>query len=103
MIKADEARELYQEVQLKGDTFIKDTIEPMIRQSAQTERFITLKFTEGWYQGWWFDGMTDSKKIDIFKYVIEELKSAGYKVTTEVNEPGNEYRNGYGYVTIDWS
>lgn len=104
MIKAEEAKELYQEVQLKADTFIENTIEPMIKQTAQTEQFIVLKYIQGWYQGNWFDGMNDDvDRLEIYDYVIGQLEKAGYKVKEDLERAGSEYTNGYGYLTIDWS
>ncbi|ARM65621.1 hypothetical protein LW4_020 [Lactococcus phage LW4] len=106
VINANEARAKYDSYKIAAEQYINSVIEPQIKQSALNTKFITLEIVDAYYQGYYFKGYEDEEapnKILVYDQVCSILEEAGYKLTTEVITSGNEYRDGYGYLTIDWS
>ena len=106
VINADEARAKYDSYKIAAEQYIESVIEPQIKQSALNTKFVALELVDAWYQGYYFKGYDDKEdlnKVQVYEEICKILEEAGYKLTTEVITSGNEYRNGYGYLTIDWS
>lgn len=110
MIKAKEAREIYnQELQL-AEQFIKSNIEPKILSVAEKQYHCNFEVSDAFYQGVYFSDLkigqfyrwSISKAIDVTKLVIKILEKNGYKITTKLKKRGNEYQLGCGYITISW-
>lgn len=106
VINANEARAKYDSYKIAAEQYIDSVIEPQINQAALNTKFITLEIVDAWYQGHYFkayDNKEDLNQLLVYKEICNILEEAGYKLTTEVITPGNDYRDGYGYLTIDWS
>lgn len=106
MINAGEARAKYDSYKIAAEQYIESVIEPQIKQSALNTKFLVLEIVDAYYQGYYFKGYDDKEnlnKLQVYEQVCSILEEAGYKLTTEVITAGNDYRDGYGYLTIDWS
>ncbi|WNT43836.1 hypothetical protein [Lactococcus phage PMBT68] len=106
VINANEARAKYDSYKIAAEQYIDSVIEPQINQAALNTKFIALEIVDAWHEGHYFkdyDNKEDLKKVLVYEEICNILEEAGYKLTTEVIMPGNDYRDGYGYLTIDWS
>ena len=106
VINANKARAKYNSYKIAAEQYIDSVIEPQINQAALNTKFIALEIVDAWYEGHYFEGYDnkeDLNKILVYKEICNILEEAGYKLTTEVITAGNDYRDGYGYLTIDWS
>lgn len=106
VINADEARAKYDSYKIAAERYIDSIIEPQIKQAALNTKFIALEIVDAWYQGHYFKGYDNKEDLNVilvYKEICNILEEAGYKLTTEVITAGNDYRDGYGYLTIDWS
>ena len=106
VINAEQARANYDSYKIAAEQYIDSVIEPQIKQSSLNTKFIALEIVDAWYQGYYFKGYDDKEdlnKILVYEQIHNILKEAGYKLTEEIIMPGNDYRDGYGYLTIDWS
>ncbi|ACP41696.1 hypothetical protein [Lactococcus phage P087] len=106
VINANEARAKYDSYKIAAEQYIDSVIEPQINQAALNTKFIALEIVDAWYEGHYFkdyDNKEDLNQLLVYKEIYNILEEAGYKLTTEVITPGNDYRDGYGYLTIDWS
>ena len=106
VINANEARAKYDSYKIAAEQYIESVIEPQIKQSALNTKFLVLEIVDDYYQGYYFKGYDNKEKLNklhVYEEICKILEEAGYKLTTEVITSGDEYRNGYGYLTIDWS
>lgn len=102
MLTAQEANSKYNSLKLEAEKYIKETIEPMIRQVYQSEKSITVDVEDMWYVGHKIRGLDEGNTYEITEQVEQILKENGYTLTTTWETTGNEYRNGYGKMVISW-
>lgn len=102
MITAQEANSKYNSLKLKAEQYIKETIEPMIRQVYQSEKSITVDVEDMWYVGHKIRGLDEGNTNGITEQVEQILKENGYTLTTTLETTGDEYRHGYGKMIISW-
>ena len=105
MITAEEASKLYDENLLVRDRYISEVIEPLIKKHAPKSKEITLPMRDRFCVSVSinFAGIysKDYINIELTNSIIKTLRENGYKIKHNCN-PGTEYEDGEGTLTIYW-
>lgn len=108
MLKAKDALKHYDSLKLEAEVFIKEEIEPKIREVMETSRSVTIMGKDGYYVGYSFyfpAGYTSTHGHNqkLTAAVFQLLGEAGYRVGSKLITSGDEVSSGKVEFIIDWS
>lgn len=89
------------------DKFIDEVVMQTIHELPDSQKSMTLPAVNGWFQGDSFKFSTDYSKsecdIHLTYFILTKLRQLGFWFEFKMTSSGNEFRNGEGFIEIDWS
>lgn len=112
MITATEALNNLKSIKKEANLFIKEIIEPAIKEAMTTETSIKIPLVDYWYYGSVYKKpgnleisnlvYDENLSLKLTNEINEILKENGYEVLEKINTTGTEYQAGFGYFVISW-
>ena len=112
MITAAEALNNLKTVKKEANLFIKEVIEPAIKEVMTNETSVRIPLVDYWYYGEVYKkpenleisnlAFSQDLSIELTNEITEILKDNGYTVTKKFIQRSTEYQLGHGSFIISW-